>query len=361
MGVYEKRRKELFEKAESDCVVLINIEGSSRPSLLYFTGFSGTFATLVLSKKGEWIVTDPRYTEQAKEQTGMEVIEYRGGKKFTEFLSDFLRDLDCEKIGIEKGRVSLSLFEEISRSVEASFESVDEIVRKMRMVKDEGEIEKIRKAVEIAERAFMDMLDFIKAGKTEREVAAYLEYRMKSHGAEKASFDTIIASGERAALPHGVASDKVIKEGDIIVVDFGCVYDGYVSDITRMVSIGEPKEEHVKIHEIVVKAQDRAIENAKPGMKGSEIDALARDYIESMGYGREFGHGLGHGIGIEVHEGPRISRMSEDVIEEGMVFTVEPGIYLEGRFGVRVEEDVVMRESGVEVLTKLDRGIFVKR
>ena len=227
------------------------------------------------------------------------------------------------------------------------------------MVKDETEVKKLKKAIQIAEKAFLDMLDFIKEGKTEKEIAAYLEYRMKVYGAERAGFETILASGPRSALPHGIASDKVIEDGDIIVVDFGCVYEGYHSDLTRMVAIGEPGHEVRKVHDIVFNAQIKAIKEAKPGMTGKEIDAIARTYIESKGYKKEFGHGLGHGVGLEIHESPRISPMGKEEIVKGVVFTIEPGIYLEGQFGIRIEDDVIMRKDGVEVLSTLDRKIYM--
>ncbi len=355
--MYRDRREKLLEKSGADCVVLINIEGSSRPSLIYYTGFTGTFATLVVSKSGEWLITDSRYTEQAAKQTGMSIIRYESNKNFYEFLRDFIEEKRCGIIGVEKERLSVKIFEMIFKGFEVV--EIDQISREQRMVKSEEELEKIKKAIDIAQRAFLEMISFIKVGRTEREVAAYLEYEMKSLGAEGPSFDTIIASGYRSAMPHGVASDKEIEEGDLIVVDFGCVYDGYVSDITRVVSVGEPTDEMRKIHSIVLNAQREAMEKAKNGMRGDEIDGFARSYIERAGYGDKFGHGLGHGIGLEIHEAPRVSRLSRDFIREGMVFTIEPGIYLEGKFGVRIEDDVVMGKEGVKVLTSLDRDIFV--
>ncbi len=358
--VFKERRRRLLEESGADCVLLINIESSSRPSLIYYTGFTGSFATLFVSFKGEWLITDPRYTEQASKQTGMEIVEYRAQKRFHEFLSEFVRGHGCKKVGVEKERLKVSFFELLSKSLgDVEFVSVDEMIRSHRMMKTEEELERIKKAVDIAQRAFLDLLDFIKPGMKEREAAAYLEYRMKSLGAESIAFETILASGQRSALPHGIASDKVIEEGDVVVVDFGCFYEGYCSDITRMVSIREPSEEVLKVHRIVYEAQSRAIEAARPGMKGKEIDAVARRYIEKHGFGEKFGHGLGHGIGLEVHEQPSVNRLGKNEIKPGCVFTIEPGIYLEGKFGIRIEEDVVMREGGVEVLTSLDRHIFV--
>ncbi len=359
MEHYAIRRKKLLEESDCDGVILVNIENSSKPSLMYYTGFTGSFATVVITKEREWFITDSRYTEQAKMQTGMEVVQYKPEKKFTEFLADFLKEREIKKLGVEKAKLTLQFAESLfSKLEDVQTESVDEIIMKHRQVKEEWEIDKIKKAVDIAEKAFLEMLNIIKPGKTEREVAAYLEYKIKEFGAEGVSFETIIASGYRSAMPHGIASNKVIKEGDIIVVDFGAIYEGYCSDITRMVSVGTPKDEVLKIHEIVLNAQNEALTNAKPGMKGKDIDDLARSYIEKKGYGERFGHGLGHGIGLEVHEMPRISKSGENEITEGMVFTVEPGIYFEGKFGIRIEEDVVMRKEGLETLTTLDRGIF---
>ena len=357
---YKERRKRLFEESEADAILLVNIEGSSKPSLIYYTGFTGTFATLLLTKDEEIFITDPRYTEQAKKQTGMEVLEYRPNKLFHEFLAEIINDKKLKKIAIEKERITVDFLEKLSGKIEnVEFVKVDDVIKKHRMIKDEEEVEKIKKAIEIAEKAFLDMLDFIKAGKTEKEVAAYLEYRMKVHGAERIGFETILASGARAALPHGIASDKVIEEGDIIVVDFGCVYEGYHSDLTRMVAIGEPGHEVRRVHDIVFEAQAKAIKGAKLGMTGKEIDSIARQHIESKGYKKEFGHGLGHGVGLEIHEAPRVSPMGKEEIVEGVVFTIEPGIYLEGQFGIRIEDDVIMRKDGVEVLSTLDRGIYM--
>ena len=355
--MHRDRRENLLKESGADCVVLVNIEGSSRPSLIYYTGFTGTFATLVISKIGEWLITDSRYTEQAAKQTKMSIVKYGASKNFYEFLRDFIKEKKCNLIGVEKERLSVKVFESIFNGFEIV--EVDQIIRNQRMIKSKQEIEKIEKAIDIAQKAFLEMMNFIKSGRTEREVAAYLEYKMKSLGAEGPSFDTIIASGYRSAMPHGVASNKVIEEGDLIVVDFGCIYDGYVSDITRVVSVGEPTDEMRKVHSIVLNAQREAIENAKNGMRGDEIDNFARRYIERAGYGDKFGHGLGHGIGLEVHEAPRVSKLSKDIIKKGMVFTIEPGIYLEGKFGVRIEDDVVMEKDRVSVLTSLDRDIFV--
>ncbi|MCD6449409.1 MAG: aminopeptidase P family protein [Thermotogaceae bacterium] len=357
---YKERRERLLEESEAEAVLLVNIEGSSKPSIIYYTGFSGTFAALLLTKDEEIFITDPRYTEQAKKQTGMKVLEFRGNKFFHEFLADIINDKRLKKIAIEKERISVDFFEKLSEKLgNVEFGKVDGIIKKHRMVKDETEVKKLKKAIQIAEKAFLDMLDFIKEGKTEKEIAAYLEYRMKVYGAERAGFETILASGPRSALPHGIASDKVIEDGDIIVVDFGCVYEGYHSDLTRMVAIGEPGHEVRKVHDIVFNAQIKAIKEAKPGMTGKEIDAIARTYIESKGYKKEFGHGLGHGVGLEIHESPRISPMGKEEIVKGVVFTIEPGIYLEGQFGIRIEDDVIMRKDGVEVLSTLDRKIYM--
>ena len=290
----------------------------------------------------------------------MEIVEYRAQKKFFDFLAEFLSDRGCKRIGIEKTRLSVFNFEELLKRLNVEFVGIDEIVVSHRRIKSSEEVDKIKKAIDIAQKAFLDTLDVLKAGMTEKEIAAYLEYRMKVLGGDVA-FETIVASGKRSAMPHGAASSKVIEEGDVIVFDFGAVYEGYHSDITRMVVLKDASDEYMKIHELVLRAQDEVFKRAKPGMKGKEIDSLARDVIKDAGFEKNFGHGLGHGIGLEIHEKPRVSPLSDEEITPGMVFTVEPGIYFEGKFGVRVEEDVVMRDDGVEVLTSLDRTPFIVR
>jgi len=220
------------------------------------------------------------------------------------------------------------------------------LIEKIREVKTEEEIEIIQEAVNIVEKAYDYILGYVKPGITEIEVANELDFYMRNLGATGVSFDTIVASGVRSAMPHGVASDKVIEEGDMVTIDFGCYYKGYTSDMTRTFAVGDPGEELKKIYEIVFEANKKVTEAAKPGMTGAELDAIARDYITEHGYGDAFGHTTGHGIGLEVHEGPAISFRNEEELVVNNVITNEPGIYIPGLGGVRIEDDLVITETG---------------
>ena len=226
------------------------------------------------------------------------------------------------------------------------------VVESLRAVKDEGERDAIRKAAAIADRAFERILEELRPGRTEREIALRLEFMMREMGADGASFDIIVASGPRSALPHGVASDRVLEKGDLVTLDFGASYRGYCSDITRTVVLGEPNDAQRRIYETVREAQQAAVDAIRPGMTGKEADRVARDRIKASGYEKYFGHGTGHGLGMEVHEAPRLSPRGEEILEPGMVVTVEPGIYLPEFGGVRIEDDVIVTEDGREVLTQ---------
>ncbi|MBE3570312.1 MAG: aminopeptidase P family protein, partial [Bacillales bacterium] len=217
----------------------------------------------------------------------------------------------------------------------------------------------LKEAADIADAAFKHILDFIKPGITELEVANELEFFMRKCGATSSSFDTIIASGKRSALPHGVASEKIIEKGDLVTLDYGALYKGYVSDITRTVAVGEPSADLKNIYQIVLEAQLLAVEKIKPGMTGKEADAIARNYIEEKGFGDQFGHSLGHGIGLEVHERPLLSMRSDMVLQPGMVVTVEPGIYVHGLGGVRIEDDTIITSSGNETITHSTKELII--
>ena len=227
------------------------------------------------------------------------------------------------------------------------------------MIKTEQEINIIKVACEIADHAFTHILGFIKPGKTELEVSNELEFFMRKQGATQSSFDTIVASGLRSALPHGVATNKVIEKGDFVTLDFGALYNGYISDITRTVAVGEPSEKLVDMYNTVLASQLLALEKVGPGLTGIQADAIARDYLKEKGYGEAFGHSLGHGIGLEVHEGPGLSMRSDTVLEPGMAVTIEPGVYLPGIGGVRIEDDILITETGNELLTHSSKELII--
>ena len=233
------------------------------------------------------------------------------------------------------------------------------MIEKIREVKDASEIKIIRQAIEIADQAFEHILTFIKPGITEIQVANELDFYMRSLGASGVSFDTIVASGVRSSMPHGVASQKVIESGDLITLDFGCYYEGYVSDMTRTIALGTIDPKLKEIYEIVLRANEIVNENTKAGITGKQMDALARDYITQKGYGDDFGHSTGHGIGLDIHEGPSISFRNEEPLVVNNIVTNEPGIYLAGLGGVRIEDDLLIQEGGVEILNHSPKELII--
>lgn len=324
----------------------------------YITDFTGTAGVAIVSKDQAVFITDFRYTEQAAKQIqNFEIVQHT--KTMLEEVSVQLEKMNVKKVGFEKDDMSYAMFESYKKAVNTELVPVSGLIEKIRLIKTPQEITIIKAAADIAEAAFEHILTFIAPGKTELEVSNELEFFMRKQGATSSSFDIIVASGLRSALPHGVATDKVIEKGDFVTLDFGALYNGYVSDVTRTVAVGEPSEKLKEIYQVVLDAQLLSLEKIKPGMTGIEADAIARDYIKSKGYGEAFGHSLGHGIGLEVHEGPGLSFRSETVLEEGMVITIEPGIYLPGIGGVRIEDDAVVTATGLEKLTHSTKELLI--
>ncbi|MGL5174917.1 MAG: aminopeptidase P family protein [Cetobacterium sp.] len=324
----------------------------------YFTGFTGTTGVAIAIKDKRFFITDFRYVSQGKsevEKNGFELIceNISALKKVGELLEEF----KIKKIAIENQSVTLDQFKLFqSNFPEVEFIYLDDTFTKEREIKSEEEIEIIRESVKIAEQALKESMSKIRVGVKEREIAAELEYQMRKLGASKASFDIIVASNERSALPHGVASEKLVEEG-FLTIDYGCFYKGYASDITRTFYVGDnPTEKHLEIYEIVREANERAIKAVKEGVTVHELDAIARDFIKQKGYGDNFGHGLGHGFGLQIHEYPGISFKAENkVLKEGMIITIEPGIYVPDFGGVRIEDDILVGKNSCEVLTTLDK------
>ena len=324
----------------------------------YITGFTGSAGVAVISADDAVFITDFRYTEQAAEQVkDFRIVKHE--KTIIEEVANQVQQMKINTLGFEKDNVSFGMYELYNDKVNAEFKAVSGIVEKLRQVKSAGEIEILKQAAKIADDAFAHICTFIKPGVTELEVSNELEMFMRKQGATSSSFDTIVASGERGALPHGVASDKVIQSGELVTMDFGALYNGYISDITRTVAVGELSEKMREIYEVTLAAQELALEKIKPGMTGIEADAIARDYIKSKGYGDAFGHSTGHGIGLEVHEGPALSFRSETVLVPNMTVTVEPGIYLPGIGGVRIEDDIIITEDGNVRLTHSPKELII--
>lgn len=324
----------------------------------YLANFTGTTGLALLTKENAYFVTDFRYTEQAAEQAkGFEIVKNMGS--IYEEVANLVEKDQIKTLGFEDSDVTFATYTQINGLIACDLKPSSGLIEKLREVKSDEEIAIIQKAVDIAEKGYAHILDYIKPGQTEIEVANELDFYMRSLGASSVSFDTIVASGVRSAMPHGVASEKVIEQGDMITIDFGCYYKGYVSDMTRTFAIGDPGEELKKIYQIVYEAHMKVSETAKAGMTGAELDAIARDHITDNGYGEAFGHTTGHGIGLEIHEEPAVSFRNEEELVENNVITNEPGIYIPGLGGVRIEDDLVVTAEGNKVLNSSSKELII--
>lgn len=328
-------------------------------NLRYLTNFTGSAGVAVITLNQAYFITDFRYTEQAAAQAqGFEIIKHQGSI-YAEVAAICVKE-EIASLAFEENHTTFAEYEVLEDTVlESSLVPIGGMIEALREVKDEAELALIQQACAIADQGFAYIIEQIKPGMTEIEVANQLDFYMRSKGATSVSFDTIVASGLRSAMPHGVASEKIIEQGDMITLDFGCYYKGYVSDMTRTFAIGDPGEKLKEIHQIVLDAQLKVNEVAKPGMTGIELDAVARDYIKSHGYGEAFGHSTGHGIGLEIHEGPNVSFRAEKAFVPGNVITNEPGIYLPGIGGVRIEDDLLITETGNKVLTHSPKELII--
>lgn len=342
-----------FEKLGIDAL-LITSEFNRR----YMTGFTGSAGVVLISKDKALFITDFRYVEQASKQCeGFEIVKHTG--TIPEEVSEQAKKMGIQKLGFEQDHLTYSAFKAYEKAVKTELVPISGVIEKLRLIKGESEIKILKVAADIADAAFKHILDFIRPGVTELAVSNELEFFMRKAGAASSSFDIIVASGYRSALPHGVASDKVIEKGDLVTLDFGAYYNGYVSDITRTVAVGEPDEKLKEVYNIVLEAQLRGMEGIKPGMSGKEADALTRGHITEKGYGEYFGHSTGHGIGLEVHEGPALSAKSDIILEPGMLVTVEPGIYIPGLGGVRIEDDTLITKDHNEKLTHSTKELII--
>jgi len=324
----------------------------------YFAGFTGTTGVCLVTPNKALFITDSRYTVQAQQQVvpyGFEVVTIRDRNRE---IADLVHDLGLNSLVFEDQTMTVAEHYEFTRLLE----DVDLVpaggrFEEIRWFKSADEIVKIRNAVRVQEEAMEAVLPLIVPGAVESDIAFQLEMEMRKRGASGPSFDTIVGSGPRGAMPHGVASDKVIQAGELVVLDWGCIVDGYCSDQTLTVSVGEPSDPDAKkVFEIVRQAQAASIAATAPGVAMTDIDKAGRDIINAAGYGHTFGHGTGHAVGLEIHEEPRANTVSKATAQPGMVFTVEPGIYLEGRFGVRLEDIVLVTSSGCERLTTMHKN-----
>ena len=321
----------------------------------YLSGFTGSAGWLILSAERAVLATDFRYYEQVgREAPGFELAKVEG--KFSDLLPDILADLGVRRLGFESQHLTVeqhSTWSEATGMVE--WAPLKDTVESIRAVKDDAELEAARRSVALTDAAFTHLLEVIRPGMSEEEAAWEIETYMRTHGASKVAFDLIVAAGPNGALPHARAGNHALQPGEPIVVDIGCVLDGYCSDMTRTFCLGQPSPKYLEVWDIVLRAQEAAEAAIRAGVSGVEADAAARDLITAAGYGEQFGHGLGHGVGLAVHEGPWAGRLSKDTLEAGMTLTVEPGIYLPGEFGVRLEDLVIIREQGIEILTNMPK------
>lgn len=351
----EKVRKMMSEKALDGLIV------TGRANTYYLSGFSGSTSYLLIGKRKAWLVVDFRYTIQAKNEAseGIEVVEQTGS--FLAALDRILADEGMSAVGFEGNQLSYSEYERFKAKLShaGSLRGIGDEIDLMRIRKDDREIEALAQAVKVGDQVFDHMLKVIKPGMTESEVAAEMEYQMRKLGASGPSFATIVASGARSAMCHAQPTENRLKPGDALVMDFGVIYHHYCSDMTRTIFIGEPGEEMKKIYRIVLEAQLAALDCLHSGMLARDADKVARDIIAKAGYGANFGHSLGHGVGIEIHEEPRLSEKSEDTLLDGMVFSVEPGIYVEGLGGVRIEDMVVLVDGKPRDLTGSTKDMII--
>ena len=335
----------------------------SEENISYFTSFHSSNGYLIVTSDKSYFLTDSRYVEAAQDNitTVDEVLLLRSMK---EDLYDLLDKLSIKKLHLESRRISVARYNEIKIAAALRQHIVvngklDEAINNIRIKKSENEKNMIISAQRIAEKAFDHILTFISTEKSEKEIALELDYFMLRNGAEGISFDTIAVSGKNSSKPHGVPSDKRIENGDFITMDFGAVVGFYHSDMTRTVAVGEISSKQIEVYETVLEAQLKAIEAVKAGMVCQEIDKISRDIINNKGYGDCFGHGLGHGVGVEIHESPSLNPNSKYILEEGNIITIEPGIYLPGEFGVRIEDMGAVTKTGFENFTKSEKKLIV--
>ena len=329
----------------------------------YFTGMKSSAGTVLVFPEESYLIIDFRYIEKARSvvKDCTVILEGRGEEKYAQ-INELLEKHNAKTIAIDSMTCTVSELANYRSKLNAEIPGdgrFGRIIRQLRMVKTAEETEKMIAAQRIAEQGFEFMLTYIKEGLTEREMQLTLDHFMLSHGAEALSFDTIVLSGPNTSLPHGVPSERRVQRGEFVLMDFGAVVDGYHSDMTRTVCVGEPSDKMKKVYDTVLRAQKAGLEKLRAGISGQELDAVARDIIAAEGWGECFGHSLGHGVGMEIHEMPYASPSSKELLPENSVITVEPGIYLEGEFGVRIEDFAIVKAEGCENMTLARKELIV--
>ena len=351
MSVHDQRIDRLRHALRDEGIpALLVTDGAN---VTYLSGFTGDSSYLLVAADRQWLLTDSRYTEQAGQECPQcEVVERK--ETLVKATAEVVRQLGTGRVAFEAAAMPYATYEELGEALDGvALEPQKDLVERLRRIKDDEEIARLRVAIAVAEAAFRETVGGLAAGQSEGEVAARLDHAMRTRGAKKGSFEAIVAARQHSSMPHAQASDAVIQPGDPVLIDWGAEVELYCSDCTRVVFLAPPDERWREVYGIVREAQQRAIDAIRPGVALKAIDSVARDHIRDAGYGERFGHGLGHGIGLRVHEAPRFSQQAEGEVEAGMVVTVEPGIYIPGWGGVRIENMIVVREDGAEVLASI--------
>lgn len=351
-----KRIQQQLQERNLDAL-LITGEKNQR----YALGFPFTDGAVVVSRDSAWLITDSRYIEAAENAAGSfaNVVMFDGNKGLFAHIKDIVADNRISSLGAEEEGLSHAEFIRYEKELGMELKGAQDILKTLRAAKTEEEISAMRLAQAISEAALEETLPYIRPGVSEREIAAELVYRMLRHGAEGNSFDPIVITGKKTSMPHGVPGDELVAEGDFVTMDFGCLKHGYCSDMTRTVAVGHATDEMKNIYSTVLKAQLAGIAVARAGIPGYEIDKAARDVITEAGYGEYFGHGFGHSLGLDIHEWPNANPRGKDIMPVGAVVSAEPGIYLPGKFGVRIEDVMILRENGAEVITKAPKNELI--
>ncbi len=333
---------------------------TSEPNRLYATGFHSSAGAALVTPSESYFFTDSRYIEAARRQVAEGVVEESTRERNTDqLLTEALRRHGVRRLGYEDTRTTVAEYGRLKGKLPAELTPARDLLENLRASKEPCEIERMVKAQRIAEAALAEVLNFIRPGRTEQEIAAFLQYQMLLRGAERMSFDPIVVSGANSSMPHGVPSEKPVERGDFVTMDFGCVYGGYCSDMTRTVAVGFATEEMERVYHTVLQAQIAGIAAARAGVTGAAIHAAGEAVIAQAGYGACFGHGFGHSLGIEIHEGPNAAPAGKRPMPVGAVISAEPGIYLPAQFGVRIEDVLVLRDDGCEDITLAGKDLMI--
>ena len=347
------RALQMLPRMNADAVLV-----SDRANIRYLSGYTNDTGVLLLTEEESYLLTDFRFLFQAQQEAKLFTVLDIAGKGYPYWIAELCKKHGIQRLAFEQDAVTYAEYRTYSSEIKAELVGIPNYLSELRFIKTPEEISYIKEAEHIGDMAFSEILPYLKPGVTELEIAARLSFLMKMHGASADSFPAIVASGVNSSMPHAMPSDRKLAEGDFITMDFGCIYRGYCSDMTRTVVLGKASERQKEIYEIVLRAQTETLKAMRAGMMGQEVDAIARNVIRDAGYGECFGHGLGHSVGLEIHESPNANMRDRRILQPGMLMTVEPGIYVKDFGGVRIEDLVVIRENGIENLTFSEKKLI---